>query len=76
MRLTSNPPQVKKVVSYAESSDEEGPFKFNNASATRRRTRARQVVKDEDDYDENDDVAEEDGRFCILCDKASANDHR
>ncbi|KAH7140124.1 muts domain V-domain-containing protein [Dactylonectria estremocensis] len=59
--LPSSPSRkVKKVVSYAESSDEEGPFKFNNASATRRRTRARQVVKDEDDYDENDDVAEED----------------
>ncbi|KAL2676569.1 hypothetical protein Neosp_010332 [[Neocosmospora] mangrovei] len=44
--------KVKKVVSYAESSDDE-PFTFG-ASSTRRRSRARPSVKDEDDYDEQD----------------------
>ncbi|KAH6982720.1 muts domain V-domain-containing protein [Ilyonectria destructans] len=61
--LPSSPTRkVKKVVvSYAESSDEDEPFKYNNASATRRRTRGRQVVKDEDDYDEEaEDAVEED----------------
>ncbi|KAF7553926.1 hypothetical protein G7Z17_g3292 [Cylindrodendrum hubeiense] len=59
--LPSSPTRkIKKVVSYAESSDEDEPFKYNKSSTTRRRTRARQVVKDEDDYDEEtEEVAEE-----------------
>ncbi|KAK7424011.1 DNA mismatch repair protein msh6 [Neonectria magnoliae] len=61
--LPSSPTRKsKKVVSYAESSDEDEPFIFSGASASRRRTRAaRPVIKDEDDYDkEADDVAEDD----------------
>ncbi|EEU38173.1 uncharacterized protein NECHADRAFT_48223 [Fusarium vanettenii 77-13-4] len=51
--LPSSPTRkVKKVVSYAESSDDE-PFTFG-ASSTRRRPRARPSVKDEDDYDEEE----------------------
>ncbi|KAI8714094.1 DNA mismatch repair protein [Fusarium sp. LHS14.1] len=51
--LPSSPTRkVKKVVSYAESSDDE-PFTFG-ASSTRRRSRARPSVKDEDDYDEEE----------------------
>ncbi|RMJ18266.1 hypothetical protein CDV36_002092 [Fusarium kuroshium] len=51
--LPSSPTRkVKKVVSYAESSDDE-PFTFG-ASSARRRSRARPSVKDEDDYDEEE----------------------
>lgn len=46
--------QVKKVVSYAESSDEDEPFKYGNSTKSRRATRARNVIKDEDEYDEED----------------------
>lgn len=47
------------MVTYAESSDEEEPFTYGAASQARRRNRARPAVKDEDDYDEEDAVAEE-----------------
>ena len=54
--------QVRKVVSYAESSEDDEPFTYGGAKA-RRRTRARQVFKDEDEYDEEaNEVAEDDGR--------------
>lgn len=54
--------QGKKVVSYAESSDEEEPFTYGGSQA-RRRTRTRQVFKDEDEYDEDTNgVVEDDGR--------------
>ncbi|KAM6512989.1 DNA mismatch repair protein msh6 [Fusarium solani] len=57
--LPSSPTRkVKKVVSYAESSDDE-PFTFG-ASSARRRSRARPSVKDEDDYDEEDAEQAED----------------
>ncbi|UPK93202.1 hypothetical protein LCI18_004137 [Fusarium solani-melongenae] len=57
--LPSSPTRkVKKVVSYAESSDDE-PFTFG-ASSARRRSRARPSVKDEDDYDEEDAEKAED----------------
>lgn len=49
----TNAPKIKKVVSYAESSDEDEPFQFGGPSTSRRRSRVpRQVVKDEDDYEE------------------------
>ncbi|KAI5458256.1 DNA mismatch repair protein msh6 [Mariannaea sp. PMI_226] len=59
--LPSSPTRkIKKVVNYAESSDEDEPFNFGSMP-TRRRTRARQVVKDDDEYGEDDnDVAEDD----------------
>ncbi|KAG5986359.1 hypothetical protein E4U43_005541, partial [Claviceps pusilla] len=48
---------AKKVVSYAESSDDEHPFNYgNNTQRTRRRGGARFVVKDEDEYDQDDDT--------------------
>ncbi|RSL50001.1 hypothetical protein CEP54_012154 [Fusarium duplospermum] len=57
--LPSSPTRkVKKVVSYAESSDDE-PFTFG-ASSARRRSRARPSVKDEDDYDEEEAEQAED----------------
>lgn len=47
--------QVKKVVSYAESSEDEEPFNHGNSTQrARRRGGARPVVKDEDEYDEPD----------------------
>ncbi|KAH7324336.1 muts domain V-domain-containing protein [Stachybotrys elegans] len=48
--------KVKKVVSYAESSDEdEDPFAHErHRPSQQRRSRARAVVRDEDDYDEED----------------------
>ncbi|KAG6059312.1 hypothetical protein E4U17_006499 [Claviceps sp. LM77 group G4] len=54
--ITSSPSRkAKKVVSYAESSDDEGPFNHGNSTQrTRRRGGARPVVKDEDEYDEPD----------------------
>ncbi|RBR27091.1 uncharacterized protein FIESC28_00163 [Fusarium coffeatum] len=57
----TNVPKVKKVVSYAESSDEDEPFQFGGAS-TQRRRRARvvPVVKDEDDYEEEEEEAVQD----------------
>ncbi|KPM44629.1 DNA mismatch repair protein msh6 [Neonectria ditissima] len=61
--LPSSPTRKsKKVVSYAESSDEDEPFIFSGASASRQRARvARPAIKDEDDYDEEaDDVADDD----------------
>lgn len=58
--LPSSPTRkVKKVVSYAESSDDDEPFNFGSAP-TRRRARARQVVKDDDDYDEEEKEEAED----------------
>ncbi|KAG5926217.1 hypothetical protein E4U42_003514, partial [Claviceps africana] len=58
--ITSSPSRkAKKVVSYAESSDEEQPFNYGNKTQrTRRRGGARPVVKeeDEDEYDEDDDT--------------------
>ncbi|KAH6609072.1 dna mismatch repair msh6 [Trichoderma cornu-damae] len=49
----------KKAVNYAESSDEDEPFAYGAASQTRRRGRARVVVKDEDEYG-GSDTAEQD----------------
>ncbi|KAH7166331.1 muts domain V-domain-containing protein [Dactylonectria macrodidyma] len=73
--LPSSPSRkVKKVVSYAESSDEDEPFTFSNASATRRKTRARQVVKDEDDYDEEDAAEEEDDMEDFIVSDESENE--
>ncbi|KAF7556476.1 hypothetical protein G7046_g6300 [Stylonectria norvegica] len=59
--LESSPTRkAKKVVSYAESSDDE-PFMHGASSKARRRTRTRPSVKDEDDYDEEaEEVAAED----------------
>jgi DNA mismatch repair protein MSH6 len=58
--------QAKKVVNYAESSDDEEPFTFAS-SKQRRRTTGRAVVKeeDEDDFDLGEDGAEdvEDGWY-------------
>ncbi|POR38266.1 DNA mismatch repair protein msh6 [Tolypocladium paradoxum] len=52
--------KAKKVVSYAESSDEDGePFAYGGASQSRRRSRARPVVRDEDEYGESDATAQE-----------------
>ncbi|KAF4983522.1 hypothetical protein FZEAL_1057 [Fusarium zealandicum] len=51
--------KVKKVVTYAESSDDDEPFKFGGASSARRRSKARPVVKDEDDYEEDEAVQDE-----------------
>ncbi|KAH7251546.1 muts domain V-domain-containing protein [Fusarium tricinctum] len=52
--LPSSPTRkIKKIVSYAESSEEDEPFQFGGPSTSRRRSRVpRQVVKDEDDYEE------------------------
>jgi DNA mismatch repair protein MSH6 len=44
--------KAKKVVTYAESSDEE-PFAYSRKSAPRR-SRTRSVIKDEDEYDEDE----------------------
>ncbi|KAG6162947.1 hypothetical protein E4U27_003518 [Claviceps purpurea] len=54
--IASSPSRkVKKVVSYAESSDDEQPFNHGNSTQrARRRGGARPVVKDEDEYDEPD----------------------
>jgi DNA mismatch repair protein MSH6 len=58
----TNAPKIKKVVSYAESSDEDEPFQFGGPSTSRRRSRVpRQVVKDEDDYEEPEEEEEADG---------------
>ncbi|KAG6022209.1 hypothetical protein E4U41_002296 [Claviceps citrina] len=48
--------KAKKVVSYAESSDEEEPFNYGNSTQkkTRRRGGARPVVKDEDEFNDED----------------------
>lgn len=48
-------PKVKKVVSYAESSEEDEPFQFGGPASSRRRTRVRQIVRDEDDYEEQEE---------------------
>ncbi|KFH47352.1 DNA mismatch repair protein-like protein [Hapsidospora chrysogenum ATCC 11550] len=54
--------KAKKVVSYAESSDDDEPFAYGAASQTRRRGRARKVVNDEDVYGEDSDAtADDDG---------------
>ncbi|KAL7897129.1 muts domain V domain-containing protein [Trichoderma sp. SZMC 28014] len=51
----------KKVVNYAESSDEDEPFAYGAASQTRRRGRVtRNVVNDEDDYGGSDTAEQED----------------
>ncbi|KID77648.1 DNA mismatch repair protein msh6 [Metarhizium brunneum] len=50
--------KTKKVVSYAESSDEEQPFNYSSKSQTRR-GRARRTVKDEDEFDEDDVASQE-----------------
>lgn len=49
--------KVKKVTSYAESSDDEKPFNYGSRTQTRRRGRARTVVKDEDEYDEDNAIS-------------------
>lgn len=54
-------PKVKKVVSYAESSEEDEPFQFGGPASSRRRARVRQVVRDEDDYEEQEEEAEQNG---------------
>ncbi|KAG6009192.1 hypothetical protein E4U21_003045 [Claviceps maximensis] len=47
--------KAKKVVSYAESSDDEQPFNYGNSTQrSRRRGGARPAVKEEDDYDDED----------------------
>ncbi|PHH85819.1 hypothetical protein CDD83_11136 [Cordyceps sp. RAO-2017] len=50
--------KVKKVVSYAESSDEDEPLAYGGSTQSRRRVgrRMRPVVNDEDDYDEGGDA--------------------
>ncbi|KAF5260344.1 hypothetical protein FOXYS1_9006 [Fusarium oxysporum] len=54
--LPSSPTRkVKKVVSYAESSEEDEPFQFGGPASSRRRARVRQVVRDEDDYEEQEE---------------------
>ncbi|KAJ4004729.1 DNA mismatch repair protein msh6 [Fusarium irregulare] len=60
--LPSSPTRkVKKVVSYAESSDEDEPFQFGGASKQRRRrARVIPVVKDEDDYEEEEEEVAQD----------------
>lgn len=57
--------QVKKVTSYAESSDDEKPFNYGSRTQTRRRGRARTVVKDEDEYDEDNAISpvDDDGTY-------------
>ncbi|KAG9258396.1 DNA mismatch repair protein msh6 [Emericellopsis atlantica] len=53
--------KAKKVVTYAESSDDEEPFAYGASSSQSRRARATAVVKDEDDFEvEEDDAAEDD----------------
>lgn len=44
------------MVSYAESSDDEGPFTYGFSSQARRRTKSRQVIQedDEDEYGQED----------------------
>ncbi|RFU76982.1 dna mismatch repair msh6 [Trichoderma arundinaceum] len=49
----------KKTVNYAESSDEDEPFAYGAASQTRRRGRARNVVRDEDEYGGSDTVEQD-----------------
>jgi hypothetical protein len=48
------PQQARKTVNYAESSDDEDPFHFENESRSRRPAKRRAVVddEDEDDYEE------------------------
>ncbi|TWU77451.1 DNA mismatch repair protein msh6 [Metarhizium rileyi] len=50
--------KTKKVVSYAESSDDEQPFNYSSR-AQNRRDQARRAVQDEDDYEEDDVVIQE-----------------
>ncbi|OAA36821.1 DNA mismatch repair protein msh6 [Metarhizium rileyi] len=50
--------KTKKVVSYAESSDDEQPFNYSSR-AQNRRDQARRAVQDEDEYDEDDVVIQE-----------------
>ena len=66
--------KVKKVVSYAESSDEDEPFQFGGAS-TQRRRRARvvPVVKDEDDYEVFDKIKLP---FCNICEANRSRRHK
>ncbi|KAG6079813.1 hypothetical protein E4U15_003600 [Claviceps sp. LM218 group G6] len=80
--MTSSPSRkVKKVVSYAESSDDEQPFNHGNSTQrARRRGGARPVVKDEDEYDEpdakflDDDLVDDMSDF--LASEDSADDRR
>ncbi|KAG6066119.1 hypothetical protein E4U32_006492 [Claviceps aff. humidiphila group G2b] len=80
--MTSSPSRkVKKVVSYAESSDDEEPFNHGNSTQrARRRGGARPVVKDEDEYDEpdakflDDDLVDDMSDF--LASEDSADDRR
>ena len=66
------PSQAKKVVSYAESSDEDDdPFTYGASTQARRRNKTRQVVQDddEDDYGEPDgdvgDAGDDDDGTCL-----------
>jgi DNA mismatch repair protein MSH6 len=54
--------KARRVVTYAESSDDEAPFAYGASNSQRRRGKARAVVKDEDDFEvDEDDIAEDDG---------------
>lgn len=50
--------QAKKVVNYAESSDDDEPFTFS-APKQRRRAKNRPVIRDEDEYDEEAEVQDD-----------------
>jgi hypothetical protein len=75
--LTDRSLQAKKVVNYAESSEDEEPIVRGPASRNRRRNTARRVVKDEDEYgEEDDDVAllDDDGTLALVADSVSGVD--
>lgn len=57
--------QARKVISYAESSEDDEPFNYGKLSRPRRRGRAAPVMQSEDEYDANGAAsgADNDGRF-------------
>ncbi|QUC19056.1 uncharacterized protein UV8b_03297 [Ustilaginoidea virens] len=70
--------KAKKVVSYAESSEEDEPFNYGGRAETRR-NRGRTVVKDEDEYDEDgaaSQVEDDDDMADFIASEDSEDDRR